>query len=1852
MIKKALTIVLTFNLVAQLVLPTFESVNIVKADTTTIDEEVTLEHSVAESANNLVKNGYFIEHEQTGSFSHLWAGEEKPQYWELRNWGNSNGDEPIGQLIEEDEQSIVKIDLNRTVGFFQYHERIPVYPHTTYNFSSRVKTKDIQTPHTSSHAVSLRIEQFDGGGSLLQRRDYDFIKNHSGESEWIDLVGEVTMLENTKSIMVVLIFGNVSPNNGATGSIWIDSMKMERENIPVENIAFDSSAYVMSKGDKQSIQYTITPNNATVQDLEWLSEDEDVAQVVGGEITALKAGKTNIVAKAKDDLTIEAIATVEVVEGEIPIQELIIEQEDLTLSVGKGAILNTSVIPENANIDQIEWQTSDNTIVSVDKGIIRALQPGQATIQASAADVSDSIEVIVTEEVVDEYDLMRKKWVDLLVPNEHIDLENSNINQTITELSSNAQNLWNELNKSDNRSFLWSDAKSTTNSADVTTNYRYLNTLAKAYATKGSALKGNNALLRDIVSGLEWMDTYRYNSEGVDYNNWWDWQIGSPQLLNNTVAILYDYLTDDQISRYMEAVKTYVPNPTQYYGVGGATWQVPAQAGNLVDLLKVSTVQGALSKEADRVAKGRDHFPVIALVGEGRGNGLYADGSFVDHGNIAYTGTYGVVFLGTMYDMVYLLDGSSYELKKENLNDIYEMILNAFQPVIYRGLMMDMVNGRAISRGNTEDIGHGKGAIERIIQYSTIAPDEYRAELESMIKYWILSNDSIDMVSQFSSVPAISRANALVVDDTILPRGQLVGHNNFANMDRVVHRTENFVFGISMYSSRIAAYEGNMNGENLKGYYTGSGMTYLYNDDLTQYSDDFWPTVDSYRLPGITVDATKEIPVGKGTGRTSPQSWVGGSTIKGLYGTTGMYLDQSIYDMTLKGKKSWFMFNDEVVALGSNITSGDNRPIETIVENRKILNSGDNPFYINGEAKSSDLNWNEQSQSAEWAHLSGNVPGSDIGYYFPDSMDITFSREERTGHWEDINTREEISGGLEEVTRNYLEIAIDHGVNPENEDYAYVLLPNKTSEETHMYSKNPDIEILRNDEKVQAVKEHDLNIIGANFWTNEKENVAKITSHNQASVMTKEIPGDMLEVAVSDPTHNNETITLELGYSQASVMWVDPRIKVIEANSDHIKIEIDVKGAMGESIVAKFNLNESASSWGNHTLYEDDFEAGKPGNDVLHWDKFGEGQAYYQRIDKPLYSQKDFTGVKAFNPQSDEVVIEYDFIALSDDIDAVMGHGGSDQTMSNYPDIPIVVRATANNGGFFDARDYNQFTAENTLAWEEDTIYHVRLEVDLDNQTYNAFVTPENKEEVQIASDYRFRDSAQTPEDIGRFILQDNKIGQGSKVFNYHMNGENLDEFTKNMEIKSNSDEHFYIQNVFEPQQSRLVIDWSFMKETLENDAFILLGDEQEAIHLQIEGDQLIDQFNDQVIISSIEPGVWYDLSLDVNIAKGTYSVYANGDLVQAHSDLVDPYPAIDTFRIDMDTQSTSVLKIDDIHIQSKSVEIDTMEIENQQNSLMVGEVLQLSADVKPSHAYTGGMRWESSDASILTIDNEGLMTAVNEGTAIVTVIDRVTGISDKQTISVYAPEEMKLDNLKLSADQSVITLADQIQLHLQGYYSDGQVADLNQAEIMYKSNQTNDITITEAGEVSLKTIPENVDVITIWANVTIAEETIQSNEISLTISGNGDEISKKDLQLKVDEAKMIIENAHVGKEPGQYPQSAVNQLRMILSEVEAILNEEVLTQEDIVLSTERLNHAIIEFKSAMVQDELKDEESTDSNKPSEEDEIEDNDVDETIKDDPGSELPNTATHLFNLLVFGVVLFILGFMFLYLEFDT
>lgn len=752
----------------------------------------------------------------------------------------------------------------------------------------------------------------------------------------------------------------------------------------------------------------------------------------------------------------------------------------------------------------------------------------------------------------DEYDTLRAKWKDIILGSGYDTLD-ADVASRLTSIANAANTNWASMDKSPTRTFLWSDLASTTISAHVTNTYSRLMGMAQAYATPGCSLQGNATLLADIVSGLDWMYANRYGASTVQYDNWWDWEIGSPLRLTDICVMLYDQLTPTQLTNYMNAVNFQTPTPDM------------TQA-NKVWKARVVGVRGCLVKSSAKMVLCRDAFSAVFPYVT-TGDGYYTDGSFIQHDVHPYTAGYGSSLISTMAPIMNWLSGSTWGITDPAQSNLYRWIFDSYEPIIYNGNVFDLVRGREAGRSGSTP--NGNGMMDSILQIAQFAPPAEALRMKRMLKEWAQKDYTRNFATS-RGLPTLELAKSLMNDAGITPRGELIAHYTFAEMDRVIHLGAGHGFGLTMCSTRIANFE-SINGENLMGWFTGDGQTTLYNGDLNAFADSYHATVDHYRLPGVTADVTHVKlphqsasigPRAQGQSTLSPHSWVGGATL-GKYGAAGMQFKGVA--VTLTGKKSWFMFDDEVVCLGAGITSTDSRPIETTVEQRKINTAGDNAFTVNGTAKSTALGWTETMSGTSWAHLAGHVPGSDIGYYFPTSPTIKALREARTGTWSDIDS----DGSTTPITRNYLRMSFEHGSNPTNTTYQYVLLPGRTAARTGHYAAAPDITVINNNANVQAVRENTLGITAANFWTDNTFTYGGITSNKKASVLVRD-DGPFIDVSVSDPTQLNTVgINLQIALDGGTLVSADAGVTVTQSTPT-IALTVNTSGAAGKTFTARF----------------------------------------------------------------------------------------------------------------------------------------------------------------------------------------------------------------------------------------------------------------------------------------------------------------------------------------------------------------------------------------------------------------------------------------------------------------------------------------------------------------------------------------------------------------------------------------------------------------------------------------------------------------------------------------------------------
>ncbi|MBR7831006.1 polysaccharide lyase 8 family protein [Actinospica sp. MGRD01-02] len=748
----------------------------------------------------------------------------------------------------------------------------------------------------------------------------------------------------------------------------------------------------------------------------------------------------------------------------------------------------------------------------------------------------------------DAFDVLRATWVELLTGGA-IDATDADYADALATLVGQASSYQSTMSPNSTAVSLWPSLP-LSDSANMTASYKQLATMATAYATPGS-LYQDAGLGAAVATGLDFLAAEVYTATATESGNWWDWEIGSPKALLNAALAIYPLLDSTQIASYTAAIDNFVPDPTMEKT---GTSRTASTGANRVDLCQVVALRGVLGKNGDSIAAAAsglaDVFPYVTTA-----DGLYADGSFVQHTRIAYTGTYGMVLLLDLAGLFQLLAGSTWAITDPNAANIYDAVDSAFAPWVWNGLCLDAVRGRAVSRVLETDLTDGGLIIQAVLQLALSASAAQAADFQTRAKGWITADNTYAPYYATAAVPAIANAKPVMAASAIPVGTEPDGLVLFPGMDRAVHRRPGWAFALAMSSTRIGRFE-SINGENLHGWHTGDGMGYVYLEaDLTHFTDSYWPTVDPYRMPGTTVD-TMTLADSAGTGYVSSTSFAGGAAVSTGFGCVGMDFRQ--YGSTLAAKKSWFLLDDCVFALGAGITGGSGADVVTMVENRNLHAGGTNALTVDGTAQSTASGWSASLAVAGWAQL--DQVG---GYLFPGGATVQAARTDRTGAWSDINT----GGPTDEITRTFLTLALDHGTAPSKATYVYALLPGFTTAQTAARAAQPTVFVLSNTATVQAVTCPKLGLTAANFFAAGTAGV--ITASAPCSVVLRQT-GGRLELAVSDPTQTGTSVTVQIA-GGGSVLSADSTVTA-GASSTALTATVALTGTAGVTEHAAYSV--------------------------------------------------------------------------------------------------------------------------------------------------------------------------------------------------------------------------------------------------------------------------------------------------------------------------------------------------------------------------------------------------------------------------------------------------------------------------------------------------------------------------------------------------------------------------------------------------------------------------------------------------------------------------------------------------------
>ncbi|MFF3303635.1 polysaccharide lyase 8 family protein [Streptomyces sp. NPDC002908] len=663
------------------------------------------------------------------------------------------------------------------------------------------------------------------------------------------------------------------------------------------------------------------------------------------------------------------------------------------------------------------------------------------------------------------------------------------------------------------------DTESYAHSAQIQLTFQRLRSMAEAYAQPATGLTGDAAFAREVVTGIRHVVTDVYHAGQARYGNWYNWQIGGPHALLDAATILHEHLDADLIATITEAVRAFVPDSAVASYTGTST------GANRVDLCRTIALSGLVGEDADRLAlASRALSPVFPYVTSG--DGLYRDGSFVQHTWVPYAGSYGADLFTGLSLLCALLADSPWEITDPARENYFDAVERAWAPFLYNGLCMDAVSGRAVARGlppgdpggANDDHLRGHSIIASIVALGRAASPEQNARWRALAKGWIQrAYFSPPHTNPMLGVYKLAQLQGVVDDSSVKPLPEPVAHRLFPSQDRAVHRRRGWAACLSMASDRVAHYEWG-NGENLRGYHTGAGWLSWWGDDSAneQYSQTFWATVDPNRLPGITA-SRKQLADGQGGqwGAERPAvRWVGGTT-DGTYAAVGQHLKGLA--STLEARKSWFFLDEGIVCLGAGVTATDGEAVDTVIDNRRLGPTGTQALTVDRHRKPGAQGWTETLSDPGWAHIAGHG-----GYVFPAGGRITALREERTGRWSDIRT----GSSTALLTDRYLTLYVDHGIDPVDGGYAYVLLPGASAARTaaRAASTRGLLRTLANTSRAQGVHVASLGVTAVNFWA--AGTVGDLTVSAPCSVLIRHRADGTAVVCVSDPTRTLTTLTV------------------------------------------------------------------------------------------------------------------------------------------------------------------------------------------------------------------------------------------------------------------------------------------------------------------------------------------------------------------------------------------------------------------------------------------------------------------------------------------------------------------------------------------------------------------------------------------------------------------------------------------------------------------------------------------------------------------------------------------------------
>ena len=592
-----------------------------------------------------------------------------------------------------------------------------------------------------------------------------------------------------------------------------------------------------------------------------------------------------------------------------------------------------------------------------------------------------------------------------------------------------------------------------------TEHYMRMVYMSVAYVSPSSLLKGNDNLYNAINNALVfWADKKPKST------NWWYQSIGWPQNIGLALCIMRS--GEKKLPASTEkAIYDFMKSVSRDPGV--------ETGANKQDVALHWIYFHTLMEDKAQLDYGVQQYyePMACTTDEG----LQHDYSYHQHKHQLYTAGYGGVILTAFFKAAFYLKGTEYE-NPSTIEPISNFIRLGYIPIHRAGYTFFNTGGRGHLGRVSALINQGfSGQLLKMAEIDTAYADYYKK-----------------VAQRFSGEQA--------PDYAVEPM-----HYHYWRSDYAVHHRPGYSVDFRTVSTRTCRSE-NGNNENVKGYFACDGCTEIVVDG-NEYVNIF-PVWDWAMIPGTTLPHMTKIPLDAAWGQYGQSTFTGGVSNDAYGCATYHYVDND-YNVNTAAKKSWFCFDNEVICMGTNISSTSNFDVNTTINQTLLLgdvtaetSNGTTATLEKGEHEYSDLRWLNQNK---------------VSYFFPENTNITIRNAEQSGDWHSVSpaiTDETV------ISKDVFLAYIKHGAKPTNGNYLYYIIPNTSSIDAAKMIK--DSLTIINSDTLQLVYNHNLNILQAIFHQPCKHVFNKdfsIESDVPCAIMITEIGTANAKVYISDPSY-------------------------------------------------------------------------------------------------------------------------------------------------------------------------------------------------------------------------------------------------------------------------------------------------------------------------------------------------------------------------------------------------------------------------------------------------------------------------------------------------------------------------------------------------------------------------------------------------------------------------------------------------------------------------------------------------------------------------------------------------------------